>query len=141
MELSKHLSNIDKLPLKRLIDAGLHQPPVNPARPKLPLRQLSTAEVDEVCRLYQSGSTIAQLAEQFRVARKTISAHLRKQGVKTRRPSPMSEEDVRAAIQLYQAGHSLDAVAAELGVNRVTIRKRLVEAGVVIRSSADWMGL
>jgi DNA-directed RNA polymerase specialized sigma24 family protein len=48
------------------------------------VRKLSSDEVDVLVERYRSGATMMELAELFNIHRTTVSAHLRRAGVRTR---------------------------------------------------------
>jgi DNA-binding CsgD family transcriptional regulator len=83
---------------------------------------------------YKTGSTVYQLAEQFRINRGTVSKLLEREGV-PRRGRPLSPTQVEQASQLYATGMSLVSVGKQLGCDGSTIHLALRKAGVQMRDA------
>ncbi|MCP4304937.1 MAG: helix-turn-helix domain-containing protein [bacterium] len=99
-------------------------------------RRLKPDEVDELVTKYESGMSVKQLAEEFKINRGTVMDHLRRRGVETRRNvRKMDEEQVARLIQLYQSGLSLVDLGSSFEVNAETVRRELIRAGVSRRRS------
>jgi hypothetical protein len=109
-------------------DAGFAPPP----KPFKTLRKLKPAEIDELVKRYQAGSSVYQLAELYDIHRITIGRHLRARGIDTTAPA-LTEEQVREAVQLYAEGWSCMKIAKHFGVGTETVRGRLHQAGLVMR--------
>lgn len=119
--------------VKRLPTTGT-QPPESPKRRKpRRARQLSNQQVDELTVAYQSGETVYDLAERFKINRKTVSGILHRAGVQIR--GRLTSEQVDEAARLYAAGWSLARVAAKLDTTANTVRIRLLERGVTMRDA------
>ncbi|WP_312872056.1 helix-turn-helix domain containing protein [Amycolatopsis dendrobii] len=116
---------------KRLPAAGT-QPAATPKRRK-PRRakQLSDEQISELTAAYQAGSTVYDLAERFKISRKTVSSILHRTGVQIR--GRLTAEQVDKAVQLYVSGQSLARIANKLGTTANTVRTRLFERGVRTR--------
>ncbi|WP_158707627.1 hypothetical protein [Janibacter massiliensis] len=78
---------------------------------------------------YRSGTSTANLAKAFGIHRKTVVAHLRRQGVRLRRDR-LEPESIQSAIQLYDDGWSLARIAARFGTTANPVRAVLVANGV-----------
>ena len=98
-------------------------------RPIRRARQLNEAEVRELTEGYQRGLGVNDLAARFGVNRKTVSAHLERQGV-PRRYRLLSGDVLDDAVGLYEAGLSLVDVGARLSVSPNTVLNALRTAGV-----------
>ncbi|MFJ9781034.1 helix-turn-helix domain containing protein [Amycolatopsis sp. NPDC101161] len=96
-------------------------------------RQLSDLQVDELTAAYQAGGTVYDLAERFKINRKTVSGILHRAGVQIR--GRLTTEQVDEAARLYAAGWSLARVAAKLDTTANTVRIRLLERGVTMRDA------
>ena len=94
-------------------------------------RRLSKPQAQELVNAYRAGSTILQLAGQYRVNRNTVMAHLRRAGVP--RYSGWTAETTAEARQLYESGLSIAAIAEEMGRAKTTIGDHLRAAGVQMR--------
>jgi len=99
--------------------------------------RLSDSEIEQLAWLYGDGSTINELAGQFRIHRNTVMGLLEKSGVSRRGKGP-SDSELALAIELYEQGHSTAAIGAILGFSGETIRQRLRTAGTQIRGPHDW---
>ncbi|MEU0792429.1 hypothetical protein ABZ342_20360 [Amycolatopsis sp. NPDC005961] len=82
---------------------------------------------------YQSGETVYDLAERFKINRKTVSGILHRAGVQIR--GRLTSEQVDEAMQLYASGQSLARIAVKLDTTANTVRARLIERGVRTRDS------
>lgn len=94
-------------------------------------RQLSDQQVDELTAAYQAGDTVYDLAEHFKINRKTVSSVLHRAGVQIR--GRLTAEQVDQAVQLYASGQSLARIADKLDTTANTVRARLFERGVRTR--------
>jgi DNA-directed RNA polymerase specialized sigma24 family protein len=101
-------------------------------------RRLKDAEVDELVAAYEAGATVYQLADRFRINRRTVSKIIKRRGVETRWQR-LTEADVDEAEHLYAQGWSLARVGERLGVSDDTVRLRLLKRGVQMRDP-HWRG-
>jgi hypothetical protein len=69
-------------------------------------RQADRAEVDDIIAKYQSGVSTNHLMTEHHLAKRTISALLKANGITMRRQG-LTEEQARRAADLYTAGRSL----------------------------------
>jgi DNA-directed RNA polymerase specialized sigma24 family protein len=117
--------------------ANLPGPDVPPAErdsrltPKV-ARRLKDHEIKELVAAYEAGSTLRQLAERFKIERRTVSKILKRQGVATRWRR-LSEADIDKAEHLYAQGWSSARIADLLKVDPETVRLRLRKRGVQMR--------
>ncbi|MDO5500706.1 MAG: hypothetical protein Q4F67_13600 [Propionibacteriaceae bacterium] len=95
---------------------------------------LSPAQVDELVGLYEAGTTLMELGEQFGVHRRTAAAHLVRRSVPIRRRG-LDESHIAEAVELYTGGLSLMEVGLRFEVSQQTVRRALAVEGVVIRPS------
>jgi hypothetical protein len=107
---------------------------VNSRIPKAVHRRLRPAQVEELVAGYQAGSTVYQLAEQFRINRGTVSKLLEREGV-PRRGRPLSPAQVEQASRLYATGLSLVSVGKQLGCDGSTVHLAFRKAGVRMRDT------
>ena len=96
------------------------------------VRKLRPEQVAELVAAYKSGASTYELAEQFKIHRTTVSAHLRRQGVEMRFQG-LTEGQVVQAARLYQAGWSCARLGGHFGVDGETVRHSLWAIGVVMR--------
>ena len=96
-------------------------------------RQLSSEQVQELTTAYQAGCTVYDLAERFKINRKTVSSLLRRAHVQIR--GRLTPEQVDEAAQLYAAGWSLARIGVKLDTTANTVRARLLERGVRTRDT------
>ena len=96
--------------------------------------QLSTEQVARLVEGYQSGATVYELATQFGINRRTVSVHLKRQGITTRFQSP-TEQDVDRMVRLYQTGLSMVAVGRQLGFAPRTVQRQIKARGVQARDT------
>ncbi len=101
-------------------------------------RRLKDTEVSELVSAYEAGATVYQLAEQFRINRRTVSKTLKRQGVETRWQR-LTEADVDEAEYLYAQGWSLARIGERLSVSDGTVHYRLKKRGVQMRDP-HWRG-
>ena len=118
--------------------------PELPIQPPAPCHTLSTdsnrrsrLDQDQTQRLiasYQAGSTVYQLADEFGIERRTVSAILHRHDVPMRRQG-LSDDQVNDAERLYQQGWSLARIGNHMDVTADTVRTRLLERGVTMRDT------
>jgi IS30 family transposase len=105
----------------------------DPARkPRQRQTRLDLVDQEKLIAVYQAGSSVYDLAEQFVLTRQTVSAILERHGIK-RRYKLLSADDVESAKRLYEAGASYATIGEFLKVNPSTVRKSLLGAGVESR--------
>ena len=102
-------------------------------------RRLSTADVDDICATYISGTSIDALARSHGVNRTTIITHLDQHGVPRRRVvRKMTDALVAEAAVEYLDGHSLATVANKFNVAIRTLRREFSKAGIATRPRQGW---
>jgi hypothetical protein len=148
VELLRHYSSYAHLtkPLVRLLQAvqstgSFNDQPVTLntcSNSTMPVRQrqrrLEPSKVTELITNYQAGAQVKDLATQFNVERRTVSAILRRYGIPPR-PRGLNQQQVEEAAQMYGEDWSLARIGSKLGVSAETVRKRLQERGVVMREA------
>jgi DNA invertase Pin-like site-specific DNA recombinase len=87
---------------------------VNTRTKKAVHRRLRPTQVEELVIGYKTGSTVYELAEQFRISRQTVSKLLQREGI-PRHGRPLSPAQVEQATELYDTGLSWSALASGLG--------------------------
>ena len=101
--------------LVRLLALPTTQNP-RPPRPVIQQqRHLTETDQLQLVASYQSGKTVYELATQFDINRKTVSAVLKRQHVTTRWRK-LTDTQIQQAIALYETGLSEAAVAEHFGV-------------------------
>lgn len=113
---------------------GPDAPPAEPEPRQTPkvARRLKDHEIKELVTAYEAGSTLRQLAERFKIERRTVSNIVKRQGVATRWRR-LSEADVDKAEHLYTQGWSTARIADLLKVDPETVRLRLRKRGMQMR--------
>jgi len=96
--------------------------------------RLDDAQTQQLIASYQAGSTIYQLADQFDIERRTVSAILRRHDVPMRRRG-LTDDQIDDAEHLYQQGWSLARIGNHMNVTADTVRARLLERGVAMRDT------
>jgi hypothetical protein len=104
-----------------------------PGRPRR-ARQLGNEQIQELIAGYRSGSTVYELADVFKVERRTVNAILHRHAVPMRRCG-LSDDQVEDATRLYEQGWSLARIGDRMDVTADTVRKRLLERGVTMRDT------
>ena len=72
-----------------------------------------------------------ELGVEFGIDRRTVSTHLRRAGISSRRS--LDEDQVQEAARLYEAGWSSGRLAQRFDVSADNVLKALRTAGVTIR--------
>jgi hypothetical protein len=124
--LEKWASAVQNLP--KQYEYGRNERTVDRGR----VRRLSEDDVARLVADYQSGLTVYELADQFKIHRATVSAHLHRRGVEMRRSS-LAEDQVTEAAKLYRQGWSLARIGHYYGVDGATAWRRLVDLGIQMR--------
>ena len=93
-------------------------------------RWVGQAEIEQIIAKYQSGVSTNQLMTEHHLAKRTISALLKANGVRLRRHG-LSSEQTREAADLYRAGFSLAWIANHFaGTSPTTVARALQRSGV-----------
>jgi DNA-binding CsgD family transcriptional regulator len=90
-------------------------------------KRLDAASVDALVDGYLSGQTVYELAAEFGIERRTVSAHLHRRGVPMRRRGlSLTQKD--EAFALRDRGWSLARIGARFDVSAGTVRNHLASA-------------
>ena len=81
---------------------------------------------------YKSGATVYTLASEFLIDRRTVSIHLKQQGV-IMRLQPLSARTVDEIVQLYESGLSMSKVGQQVGFSADSVLNYLRKYGVKTR--------
>lgn len=90
-------------------------------------KRLDAASVDALVDGYLSGQTVYELAAEFCIERRTVSAHLHRRGVPMRRRG-LSLAQKEEAFALRDRGWSLAQIGARFDVAPGTVRSTLLSA-------------
>lgn len=93
---------------------------------------LTPAQVDALVASYRSGASTTELSETFRIHRRTVVIHLKRQGVPLRHGG-LAAKHVAIAARLYKSGWSLAQIAAKYGTTANSVRTVLLAQGVAMR--------
>jgi hypothetical protein len=121
--------------LRKRLQEQRSRPPLlpKPGRTHALKRQVGAAEIDEIIAKYQSGISTNQLITEHHLAKRTISALLRANGVSLRRQG-LSDTEATEAADLYIAGRSLAWIGQYFGgISPTTAARVLRNQGVSIR--------
>lgn len=91
---------------------------------------------EEIARLvtgYRAGATARELAGEFGIHRKTVTAHLRREGVAIRSRG-LQPSEVDEAARLYGQGWSTVRLGKKFAVSNHTVSAALRNAGIPIRT-------
>ena len=97
-------------------------------------RRLSEAQALLMANKYRNGETIYQLSREFGISRHTVSARLKKAGVKMRQQPPGCEL-IDEMVGLYESGLSLAKIGNRVGISAGTVRHYLLTQGILMRDS------
>jgi len=102
-------------------------------------RRVTDPEIDELVKEYQTGRTLADLAAEFGIHRRTVAAQLQARGIERRlNHRKLTDNDVSEAARRYRAGNSLANIASAFNVDAATLRRELHQAGTAIRPRRGW---
>jgi hypothetical protein len=110
---------------------------VNVPTQKQAQHRLEPPEIDRLGRAYESGATVRELAQDFRIHRTTAMDLLERAGV-PRRGKGLSDSKLQRAIRLYREGQSTARIGEALGFSAEMIRQHLLASGVRVRGPHDW---
>jgi transposase len=96
--------------------------------------RLDDNQTHQLIASYQAGSTVYELANEFDIERRTVSAILHRHDIPMRRQG-LTNDQVDDAERLYQQGWSLARIGNHLDVTADTVRKRLLERGITMRDT------
>lgn len=137
--LARSLSNLTSTPLMRALAAyrrlnlmpGVTPDRSRPAHPKR-AKQLNASDLPRLVERYEAGATVYELADEFKIDRRTVSIRLKQQGVSLRFQSP-TPDVVDEMVRLYESGLSLAKVADRTGFVAHTVQRHLRDRGVQMR--------
>ncbi len=90
-------------------------------------KRLDAASIDALVDGYLAGETVYELAAEFGIERRTVSAHLHRRGVPMRRRG-LSLAQKEEAFALRDRGWSLAQIGARFDVAPGTVRSTLLSA-------------
>lgn len=100
--------------------------------------EFSENEVAEMVRRYRTGDNVYELAKAFGCHRSTVSAVLKRNGVKVTLVKSEKMFDQSEAKALYEAGMKSKEIGRRFGVSEQTIRDCLKKQGVKMRTRWDY---
>ncbi|MFD6029199.1 hypothetical protein ACFWE5_00680 [Cellulosimicrobium funkei] len=95
---------------------------------------LNPAQDDELVALYEAGTTLVELGDQFSIHRCTAAVHLVRRSVPIRRRG-LDECHLAEAVEMYDGGLTLLDVGLRFGVGQQAVRRALAAHGVAIHRS------
>jgi CRP-like cAMP-binding protein len=129
------VETLEKL-LQRLPDPTAPAPPTTERRKPCRVRHLPSEQVEKLIAGYQTGATVYELGDLFRIDRKTVSRILRRHDVPMRRTGLLPEQ-VHEAARLYEDGLSTAQIAERMNTDQRTVQRRLGEHGVKMRGTHE----
>ena len=94
---------------------------------------MGSEETEQIVAKYQSGISTNRIATEHHLAKRTISALLRANGVDLRHQG-LTHEQAGEAAELYAAGHSLAHIADRFGgISPTTVARALRREGLELR--------
>ena len=96
--------------------------------------RLDPDQTQQLIASYRAGSTVYQLAEEFGIERRTVSAILHRHDVPMRRRG-LTDDQIDDAERLYHHGWSLARIGDRMNVTADTVRTRLLERGATMRDT------
>lgn len=96
------------------------------------VKKLTPVEVNELCSLYQSGSSTYSLAKVYGIRHDQVSIIMKRAGVEVRPgiQAKLSEKDKDQIAQHYESGLSIHKLALRFGVTDNPVHSALIERGV-----------
>lgn len=95
--------------------------------PRQVQKRLGATEIDRLVEAYLSGRTVYELAAEFGVERRTVSAHLHRRGASMRRRGlSLAQKDEVDALR--DRGWSLARIGARFDVDAGTVRNHLIQS-------------
>ena len=101
---------------------------VHPKRAK----RLNDTQLARLVKRYESGATVYELSSEFAIDRRTVSNHLKQQGV-IMRLQPLTEETVDEIVRLYDSGLSMSKVGQQVSFSADSVSSYLRKRGVKTR--------
>lgn len=101
-------------------------------------KTLSEIEVQMVCKRYQSGDSVYELAKDFECHRSTISAVLKRNGVEVSHRASAKPELVKKVIELYAEMKTPKEIGTIVGLDCGTVRQVLKDNKIHIRKSWEY---
>ncbi len=101
-------------------------------------KHLSETEIQLICKKYQAGASVYELAEEFGCHRRTISDALKRNGVEVSHKASAKPELVKKIIELYAEYKTPKEIGKIVSLDCGTVRKVLKENGVYIRKSWEY---
>ena len=94
--------------------------------------RLNDTQLVRLVEQYKSGATVYELASEFAIDRRTVSNHLKQQGV-IMRLQPLTEETVDEIVRLYDSGLSMSKVGQQISFSADSVSSHLRKRGVKTR--------
>ena len=101
-------------------------------------KRLTEREIAEIIVKYNSGTSTYDLAKEYGCHRRTISDHLKKQGIKVTNQLMERKGVVELVMQMYSEYIKPADIAKAIGINVDSVRKILKENNVYIRKSWEY---
>ena len=101
------------------------------------MSKLTTADIDEICRLYKEGISSPALGKQFGCTPTNIRHKLRARNIPRRRFKKITPQQALEIVERYGLGESSEALAVKYGVASQNILSLLHRRNIPIRNVSD----
>lgn len=101
------------------------------------MSKLTTADVDEICRLYKEGISSPRLAKQFGCSPPNIRHHLRARNIPRRHFHKLTFPQAQELVDRYEQGDSSEALAIEYGIASQNVLSLLHRRNIPVRNASE----
>ena len=131
--LLQFLATMDRRPDEKPISTASNKSTQNSRKQRH--KTLTSAEQDEICRLYTTGAPMLTICSKFNISRATVHRIWRSRGLPPRQRG-LNEAQKDEAKILYLEDKSLATLGKLFDVSPSTVRDCLLRQGVVLRGSS-----
>lgn len=101
------------------------------------MSKLTTADIDEICRLYNESVPSPKLAQRFGCTPANIRYHLRARNIPRRHFHKLTPEKADEIVSRYKQGESSGVLAAKYGITDTSILALLHRRDVYVRNTSE----
>ena len=140
--IAEYVKKHPSTPVKAPVDPGVTDLSYDPNSTVKTITQqqkyLSELETQTICKKYQDGSSVYELAAEFGCHRRTVSDVLKRNGVTVSHKATEKPGLVKRVIELYAEMKTPKEVGAIVGLEQGTVRQVLKQNGIHIRKSWEY---